>query len=122
MIAWLIKLTGLDALVVKIGLVVLVLAAFGVAKCSYDRAVIAEHDAEITRKTTETDFEAKLDAADQRARDQAGIADDERKRSDAIQKAPDSKPSAARNALNCERLRRAGTDTSRLAACRGSEN
>ena len=119
MIITLARLLGVNALIVKIGLVVLLLGALGVAKCSYDRSVIKEHDAEITRKTTETDFEAKLEAADQRARDQAIITADERKRSDEIRKAPDSKPSAARVRLNCERMRRAGQDTSRIAACAG---
>lgn len=119
MIALLARLTGLDALFVKIGLAVLLLGLLGVAKCSYDQSIIDRHDDKITRKTQTTDFEAKLEAADQRARDQAIITADERNRSDEIRKAPDSKPSAARVRLNCERLRRAGQDTSRIAACAG---
>lgn len=119
MIAFLARLTGLDALFVKIGLVLLVIGALGLAKCSYDRSIIKEHDAEITRKTQTTDFKAQLEAADQRARDQAEITASERSRSDEIRKAPDSKPSAVRQRLNCERLRRAGQDTSRIAACAG---
>lgn len=119
MIKFLARLTGLDALFVKIGLAVLLLGLLGVAKCSYDQGIIERHDDKITRKTQATDFEAKLEAADQRARDQATITADERSRSDEIRKAPDSKPSAARVRLNCERLRRAGQDTSRIAACAG---
>lgn len=119
MIAFLAKALGIDALFVKIGLVLLVIGALGLAKCSYDRSIIKEHDAEITRKTQTTDFKAQLEAADQRARDQAEITASERGRSDEIRKAPDSVPSAARQRLNCERLRRAGQDTSRIATCAG---
>ncbi len=117
MIAFLAKALGIDKLLVQAGLVVLVIGALGVAKCSYDRSVIKEHDAEITRKTQETDVKAKLVAADQRARDQASIDANERNRTDEIRKAPDSKPSAARNRLNCERLRRAGQNTAGLPEC-----
>lgn len=119
MIAWLVAKTGIDALIIKLWLFIALMLVVGLGKCAYDKGIIAKHDAKITRETMETDFKAKLEAADHRARDQASIANDERKRSDAIQKAPDSKPAAARNALNCERLRRAGQDTSRIAACAG---
>jgi len=122
MIIWLAELLGVRALFVKIGLFVLLIGALGVAKYSYDRSIIKEHDAEITKRTVETDFKAQLEAADQRARDQATIATDERNRQDEIRKATDSKPSDASIRANCERLRRAGKDTSRLAACSGLGN
>lgn len=117
MIAFLAKALGVDKLLVQIGLIVLVIGGLGIAKCSYDRSVIERHDDKITRKTQATDFKAKLDAAEQRARDQATIDENERNRTDEIRKAPDSKPSAARNRLNCERLRRAGQNTASLPEC-----
>ena len=62
MIALLARLTGLNTLLVKIGRVVLLFGALGVAKCSYDQSIIERHDDKITRKTQATDFEAKLEA------------------------------------------------------------
>lgn len=119
MIAWLVAKTGIDALIIKLWLFIALMLVVGLGKCAYDKGIIAKHDAKITAETVKTDFEAKLDAADRRARDSATIQEDERLRHDAIEQAPDSKPAAARNALNCERLRRAGQDTSRIAACAG---
>ena len=116
---WAFKLLGINALFIKIGLAVLVFAVLGIGKCTYDRSIIREHDAEITKRTTETDFKAQLEAADQRARDQAIISTDERNRQDEIRKATDSKPSDASLRLNCARLRRAGQDTSGIATCAG---
>lgn len=84
----------------------------------HDSNVIEKHDNKITAETMKTDFEAKLEAADQRAKDQATISANQEERNDEIRKAPDSKPSAARNALNCDRMRRQGKDTSGIAACR----
>lgn len=117
MIGWLTRLLGVNALLVKIGLAALLVGILVTGKCVYDRSIIKAHDDGITRKTLETDFEAKLQAADERARDQAEIATQERKRQDEIRKATDSKPSAPRNRLNCERLRRSGADTSRFPEC-----
>lgn len=89
------------------------------AKALYERSVIREHDAKVTAKTTATDAKAKIEAADQRATDTATNAQAEKERSDAINQAVDGKPSDASVRLNCERMRKAGKDTSRIAACAG---
>ena len=89
------------------------------AKAMYDRSVVREHDAKVTAKTIATDAAAKIEAAEQRATDTAAIAQSEKERSDAINQAEDGKPSDASVRLNCERLRKSGKDTSRIAACAG---
>ena len=89
------------------------------AKALYDRSVIREHDARVTTKTIATDATAKIEAAEQRATDTATIAQSEKERSDAINQAVDGKPSDASVRLNCERMRKSGKDTSRIAACAG---
>ena len=89
------------------------------AKALYDRSVIREHDAKVTAKTIATDAEAKIEAAERRATDTATNAQAEKERSDAINQAVDGKPSDASVRLNCERMRKSGKDTSRIAACAG---
>jgi len=54
-----------------------------------------------------------------RVTDQAATAELKEGLSNADNAAPDSRPSLARNALNCERLRRAHRDTSNLPECNG---
>lgn len=97
----------------------LALALLWGAKAMYERSVIREHDAKITAKTTATDAKAKIEAAERRATDTATNAQAEKERSDAINQAVDGKPSDASVRLNCERMRKAGKDTSRLTACAG---
>lgn len=109
---------GVSKLVVQIGLITLILGGLGIAKCSYERSIVAAHDAEIESRILNVDVVAKEQAAIQRADDTAIITKAEKERNDEIRKATDSQPSAARNKLNCERLRKAGTDTSGLPACR----
>lgn len=113
------KLVGIPTWVRYAALAVALVALLGVAKCSYDRGVIEDHDAAVTAKTVQVDGKAKERAAEERGEDKAQIDQAEKERSDAIKKAPDSGPSAASIRLNCERLRRAGKDTSRIAACAG---
>jgi hypothetical protein len=95
------------------------IALLGGAKAMYDRSVVREHDAKVTAKTTATDAKAKIEAAEQRATDTAANAQAEKERSDAINQAVDGKPSDASVRLNCERMRKSGKDTSRIAACAG---
>lgn len=57
-------------------------------------------------------------AADRRLADTVAVNRQEKELLDAIEDTPDSAPDATRVALGCERLRRAGRDTSRIAACR----
>lgn len=56
-------------------------------------------------------------AADQRLTDTIAVSDLEKGLRDAIADTPDTAPDATRIRLGCERLRRAGQDTSRIPAC-----
>lgn len=98
-------------------LVIAIVALLGLVKCSYDRSLIRQHDAEITAETVKKDSAAKEEAAVERATDTAAINQAEKERSDAINKGPAVKPSPASIRHNCERLRRAGTDTTRIPQC-----
>lgn len=69
-----------------------------------------------------TDAEANAAASDQRVADALAIVQAREELKDAVAKVPDSVPDAARVALGCARLQRAGTNTADLAACRGSES
>lgn len=99
-------------------IIALIVAALSIAKCTYDRNLIADHDAKVTTKTLTTDTKAKADAAEQRGADTIAIDTAEKERNDAINAAPAARPDDARNRLNCDRLRRAGKDTSGYPACR----
>lgn len=57
-------------------------------------------------------------AADQRLTDTIAVNALEKGLRDAIADTPDTAPDAVRIRLGCERLRRAGQDTSRIPACR----
>jgi hypothetical protein len=107
----------LRKLVAYVGLALLVIALLGLAKCTYDRSIISAHDNKITAKTVQKDSKAKEQSAVERANDAAAITKAEKERNDAILKGPAVKPSPASIRANCERLRRAGTDTSRIPVC-----
>lgn len=94
-----------------------IIIALAVTKCTYDRDLIERHDAAVTDKTLRTDTKAKEEASERRSEDAISIGEAKKGRDDAIRKAPEGRPDDARNRLNCERLRRQGTDTSGLAAC-----
>ena len=98
-------------------LVILIIVALGVAKCSYDGRIIETHDAKVTQKTLRTDAAANDAAADQRAKDAISNDTAAKERKDAIEKAAPGRPSGAAVRLGCERLRQAGQDTSGIAAC-----
>lgn len=98
-------------------LAALVIAILAIGKCTYDRRLIADHDAKVTQKTLTTDTKAKDKAADQRVTDTLAIDAAQKGRDNEIAKAPAARPDDARNRLNCERLRRAGKDTSGYPAC-----
>ena len=100
------------AMVIAVGLLL-----WGIIR-AHDGRVIADHEAKVTGKTMQTDAAAKDEAANQRARDTITINDRERDRNDAINSEPTGRPDAARNRLNCQRLRTAGVDTSGFAECR----
>lgn len=99
-------------------LVILIIVALGVAKCSYDGRIIEAHDAAVTQKTLRTNAAANDAAADQRAKDAISNDTAAKERKDAIEQAAPGRPSDAAVRLGCERLRQAGQDTSGLAACR----
>ena len=99
-------------------LVILIVMALGVAKCTYDGRIIEAHDAKVTQKTLRTDAAANDAAADQRAKDAISNDTAAKERKDAIEQAAPGRPSDAAVRLGCERLRQAGQDTSGIAACR----
>jgi hypothetical protein len=59
-----------------VGLVLLVLAVLGVAKCSYDRKLIRNHEAEQRAETAKADRKADNNAAVQRRADDARVVDE----------------------------------------------
>ncbi len=94
-----------------------VISAFALLKSCYDNSVIENHDAEISAETQRKAREADANAALQRKVDEARISEQEKDMHDAVAKTPDTMPDAARVALGCARLRNAGKDVSRIAAC-----
>ena len=124
MIAFLLPLLGsigipepLRKFVAYAGLALLAITLLGLAKCTYDRSIVSAHDAKITAKTMQKDSAAKERASKERAGDTAAISKAEKERNDAIINGPAVKPSPASIRHNCERLRRSGTDTSRIPLC-----
>lgn len=108
---------GLRKAVAYASLAVALFALLGLVKCSYDRSLIRNHDAEVTAETVKKDSAAKEQASQERATDTETITKAEKERNDAINKGPAVKPSPASIRHNCERLRRTGTDTSRIPQC-----
>lgn len=124
MIAFLLPLLGqigipepLRKIVAYVGLALLAIALLGLAKCTYDNSIITAHDDKITAKTVKKDSDAKEKSSAERAADTAAIIKAEKERNDAIINGPAVKPSPASIRHNCERLRRSGTDTSRIPLC-----
>lgn len=113
--------TGLGPKAAKLAswgaIILLAVAILAIGKCTYDRRLIADHDAKVTQKTLAIDTKAKDKAADQRVTDTLAIDAAQKGRDNEIAKAPAARPDDARNRLNCERLRRAGKDTSGYPAC-----
>ncbi len=56
-----------------VGLILLIIIALGVGKCTYDRSVIAKHDAKIEAATAKADRKADAAAAVTRRADDARI-------------------------------------------------
>lgn len=99
-------------------IIIMIIAALSIAKCTYDRELIADHDAKVTTKTLTTDTKAKAEASEQRAADVIAIDRAEKERNNEIAKAAPGRPSDAAVRLGCERLRQAGKATGDIAACR----
>jgi hypothetical protein len=98
-------------------LIALAVSVLFIGKCTYDGRIVARHEAKVTGRTLATDAKAKDAAAEQRARDTITIDTAEKERHDAIHSKPAGRPDAARNRLNCDRLRRAGFDTAGHPEC-----
>jgi hypothetical protein len=105
------------ATMVLLGIAVL-LALWG-AKCAYDHHVISTHDTKVENKVLKKTQAATDQAATERANDTIRVEHQEQEAHNAIHQGADSAPSAAAVRHDCGRLRRAGKDTSRIAACSG---
>lgn len=100
-------------------LVIAAVSLLGVAKCAYDKSVVANALNEANVDALETNNQANENAANARLEDRAAIDEMERELNDAIDEAEPSLPSAASIALNCARLRAFGRDTTTIPACSG---
>lgn len=120
-VLWLIR-KGVHARFIKPLLIAVaflaVIAILGVGKCSYDRSIIADDVARQNAKIAPVIIKAGDKAATDRSTDTTAIAKTEQEARNAIAKAPETPPSPAALALACDRLRRAGKDTSHHPACR----
>jgi len=87
----------------------------------HGREIGRAEQAEAERKARALTEQSRGAAALEREGDIATVARGQGKRDNAINATTDSdqKPSAASNALNCERMRSAGRDVSQLPACGG---
>lgn len=117
---WLAQLVGVRAAkpVAWALVIVVALLLLSIAKYTYDGRVVEHHESKVTAKTLRNDTAAKEQAAAQRATDTITIHQAEKERNDAINDEPAGRPDAARNRLNCQRLRGAGFDTADFAECR----
>lgn len=97
----------------------LVLVLLAVGKCSYDKAVISDYEAETGAVIIEQNADALADAAEQRTKDEAAVRTAEEARNHEIAKADKARTTDAAARLACERLRRSGQDTSGIARCAG---
>lgn len=92
-------------------LALVVLGASWGAKCAYDHAVIAKHDAKVQQQATK----ATDQAATERANDTIAVAKSEQEKHDVIHSVPDAAPAGPSHALACKRLHDLGRDP---PACR----
>jgi|GEM_PF-2893637 len=85
------------------------------------RAGLLAEQAEARDDVERIEDESEGEAAGERERDRAETTQAQKDRDDAITSnaTPGERPSAARNSLNCQRLRAAGTDLSLVPACGG---
>lgn len=104
---------------VLLGIAALVLLAGGLYACGRHDGWNAHKadEAKRTKAAEKRNASAKSQADLQRPKDQASVAQREKDLRDAYQSTPDSKPSAARVALACERLRLANPHRTLPPAC-----
>jgi apolipoprotein N-acyltransferase len=114
---------GLSERATKIGLglalVALAILIAGLWLHFHDKGVVEADRTRSNLVVVQKNAAAAEQAADERLADQAAVTQQEKETHDAIHSVPDSAPDAARVRLGCERLRRAGKDIGRLAACSG---
>ncbi len=119
MIAALNKLVGADPTRgwwrAGVGALAVVAPAFLLGQCAGANTVRQETRAAAAR-AAEANLAAHDTAADQRLADQGRVAQQTKELTDALSFAPDGEPDAARRALNCRRLRLAGTAPAGLPA------
>lgn len=96
----------------------LLVTSVGLKSC-YDHRVISNHETEVKAQVLEKTVKSNNEAAARRAVDAINNTKKDDERHEAIDQTIDEKPTDADNALNCVRLRQAGTDTTSFPACRG---
>lgn len=89
---------------IYLALIVILVTGFGIAKCSYDRNVIAKHDAQIEQRATP----ANDKAANERAHDITTNSNNESEMHNVIAAQPDQPISPTSHARACLELHRAG--------------
>jgi hypothetical protein len=102
------------------GMVTALVIGLGVAKCSYDRAIISHHVAKLVAASNAVQAandNALLNAANARQADTAVITTQEKERNNAISQATNTRPSRAECLLNRERLRQAGYHEASIPKC-----
>jgi hypothetical protein len=105
-----------------LGAVALLILALTLSYCegrkdgrAIEQAKWAREQSKAERKQAESTTQATVE----RITETRTITIKQKARDNAIQATDDDKPSAASNALNCERLRQAGADISHIPACGG---
>jgi hypothetical protein len=95
--------------------------SFLLGQCDGRKSERARSDAaraEANVQAMKTNQVATEKAAEQRVKDATTVAAQEEELIDAIQTVPDTAPDAVRVRLGCERLRKQGTNTADIPACR----
>ena len=100
-------------------LVLLAIGGGALALHLYNRSIIKTHDTEQENKELKHVSAANDQAANERANETIALEHQEEETHNVIHQGPDSAPSPAAVRHNCERLRHAGRDTSKLPACSG---
>lgn len=88
------------------GLILILLAAFSVAKCSYDRSVIEKHGAREEAKQSKRERKADDNLNQQKRQDEQAAEERKREIDDATSNLPDQAPSARQRSRACIELQR----------------
>lgn len=111
---------------IALAILVVLIGTHSLAYCqgrTDGRAALLADQAEARAKAELVEDESEGEAAGERETDRGIITEAQEDRNDAVttNATPGERPSATRIALQCERLRAAGTDIDQLPACRGRE-